>query len=341
MKRACGPAAGAQRVAAFLLSLEKEDAARVMRHIDAKVVSAIAEAMTELDPELCTPEAVDGLVGDLARTVYKRKGVRPQDDFELHEMLASSFGAEEAERVLRAIHDRRRKEQPFAFVEAYTADVLARVLRQESSAVVALILAHISPGISAEVLGAFGEDRALDVVKRMTSVRPPGVETLLAIADDLRERLVHVASMPAPPDRAATLRSVADLLNFSDSDTERAVLEGLEQEDQAVAGEIRELMFTWEDLGAIEKRAMQKILAAIDTRTLAMALKACSPEVEANVLGNLSTRVRDMVADERELAGAVPLSDVLQARHEIMLAVRGLMDAGELSPARASEELVT
>ena len=58
-------------------------------------------------------------------------------------------------------------------------------------------------------------------------------------------------------------------------------------------------------------------------------------------MSNLSTRVRDMVNDERELAGAVPFRDVLESRNEIMLAVRALMDAGEFSPSRAGEELVT
>ena len=108
-----------------------------------------------------------------------------------------------------------------------------------------------------------------------------------------------------------------------------------------MAGQVRELMFTWDDLATIEKRAMQKILASIDTRTLAIALKACPPGVNDNIMANLSSRVREMVIDEKELRGAMPLSDVLQARAEIMFAVRALMDSGEFSPARASEELVS
>ena len=75
-------------------------------------------------------------------------------------------------------------------------------------------------------------------------------------------------------------------------------------------------------------------------RTLSIALKACPPAVEQNVMNNLSSRVRDMVADERELAGAIPMTEVAAARGEVMTAVRALMDAGEFSPARAGEELV-
>ena len=215
------------------------------------------------------------------------------------------------------------------------------MLGGESPAVVALVMAHIAPSVSAEVLAQFSEDEALDIVKRMANINPPGIETMLAIADDLQDRLVVEASMPPPPDPADSIKSVADLMNFSGSEVEKAVLGGLEEEDEEMAGQVREFMFTWEDLAAIEKRAMQKVLASVDTRTLSMSLKGCSPQVEDNIMTNLSSRVREMVVDERELTGAVPLSEVIAARNEVMLAVRGLMDSGEFSPARAGEELVS
>ena len=84
----------------------------------------------------------------------------------------------------------------------------------------------------------------------------------------------------------------------------------------------------------------QKILAAVDTRTLALALKACSAEVQENVLSNLATRVQGMVAEERELSGLVPMSEVLASRAEIMRAVHALIDTGEFKPSRGAEELV-
>ncbi len=331
---------GPHKVAAFLLSLEKDDGARVMRHLNPAVVPAVAAAMTELNPGLCTPDAIQELVDDLARTAFGR-AVRPQDDYELHDILESSFGAEEAERVISDIHARRRTEQPFAFVEHANPAVVARLLLEESPAVVAVVLSHISPSVSAEVLGAFDDVSALEVVKRMTRISPPATTTLLDLAEDLAERLSAAATQPPPPDLQESLRSIAELLNFSGPDIEKAVLEGLQEQSEQVADQVREYMFTWEDLATIEKRAMQKILAAVDTHTLSMSLKASSSAVEESVLGNLSQRVREMVADERELIGAVPLSEVLVARNEIMTAVRGLMEAGEVTPARAGEDLVT
>lgn len=331
---------GPQRVAAFLLSLDKEAAAGLMRRLDPRVIPDVAQAMTELDPELCTPDAVASLFGDLARGVFEPSKVRARDHRELAEILESSFGEERAQEVLRDIEVRRRKHKPFAFIEARPASASYRMLAAESPAVVALVLAHVSPAVSAEILSGFEPEAALEIVKRMTTISPPDVETMLRIADDLERRLDELGSSPLPRDRAAGLKTIADLLNFSDSEIEKAVLDGLEEEGE-VADEIREFMFTWADLAEVDKRAMQKILAAVDTRTLSMALKACSPAVEDNVMGNLSSRVKEMVRDERELLGAVPFAEVLEARAEIMKSVRSLMESGEFSPARGGEELVT
>lgn len=339
-KTSAALASGAQRAAAFLLSLEKDRSAEVMRALDPKVVSKIAEAMTHLEPGLCSVDAIDELYRDLARTFHQRTGVRPQDDFELFALLDSSYGADEAERVISEINARRRREQPFAFIEQVPGPLAARVLKEESPAVVALILSHVAPSISADVLGAFDEETTLEIVKRMTNVTPPGVETMLTIADDLQDRIRAASLVPAPRAQEDSLRTVADMLNFSEAEIENAVLTRLEDEEAEMASQVRELMFTWDDLATIEKRAMQKILASIDTKTLSIALKACPEGVFENIMNNLSSRVRDMVLDEKELLGPMPFSDVLQARVEIMAAVRALMDSGEFSPARASEELV-
>ena len=266
--------------------------------------------------------------------------MRPQDDFELFALLDSSYGADEAERVISEINAAGVASSPSPSSSRSPDPLAARVLKEESPAVVALVLSHVAPSISADVLGAFDEETTLEIVKRMTNVTPPGIETMLTIADDLQDRIRAASLVPAPRAQEDSLRTVADMLNFSEAEIENAVLTRLEEEEAEMASQVRELLFTWDDLATIEKRAMQKILASIDTKTLSIALKACPEGVFENIMNNLSSRVRDMVLDEKELLGPMPFSDVLQARVEIMAAVRALMDSGEFSPARASEELV-
>ncbi len=340
-KKAPPPQSGVQKVATFLLSLDRATAQAVLKSLDPAVVSDVASAMTELDPSDTTRENIEKLYLELARTVHTPSDPRPPDDTELASLLDAALGKSSAQGVIAKIHERRKIERPFAAVEKEPPALLTAALAEESPAVAALVLVHLSPERSAEILSAFDPDRALDVVRRMATLVPPGTAALSSVAENLSERMSVLAKRPTPADPAVRLQSIAQMLNLTQGETGKIVLEGIEADDVKMATEIREFMFMWADLATVEKKGMQKILSSIETRTLAIALKACPADVEANIMGNLSSRVREMVKDERELAGPMPMVEVLASRNEIMKSVRSLVESGEFAPAKAGEELVS
>lgn len=332
---------GHHRVAAILLSLDPAEATAILRSMKLDVVDQVANAMLELDPRLTQAGAIDELYRELARQINGPARVHPCEASDLEAMLSQAMGPERTRAVMKEIAERRKRERPFHAVEQYEPFEVARILREESPAVAALVLAHVDPALSAEVLRSFEDRAAVDVVKRMAAVEPPSPAVLDAIAADLISQLESAPAIVGESDPTTRLRRVAELLNNSPPDLERSVIEMLAEDDAVMADELREYMFTWEDIATIDKRTMQKILGTVDTKTLSIALKACSPEVEGNVLGNLSTRVREMVAEERELAGAMPISDVKAARNEIMTNIRAMIEAGEFRPSRGGDELVS
>jgi len=332
---------GPERVAALLLSLEKQAASTLLKHLGPSALTEVAEAMTSLDPERASHEAVKALFRDLAVEATGPRPVRAQGDGELSALLSESLGPQRAREVVAEIAERRLHERPFLAIEDEAPETLAAVLKSESAAVGSLVLAHLDPSSSAAVLSTFEPEQALDVVKRMATLRPPGVEMLRSIADDLAERIRAVSEGAVASDPEVRLKTIAEMLNFTAEDIEQSVLEGLSTDDADIAQEIREHMFAWDDLATIDKRSMQKILGSVDTRTLAMSLKGAAKAVEENIMSNLSARVRDMVTEERELAGAVPMSEVAAARDQLMTMVRNLIESGEFSPARSGEDLVS
>ena len=166
-------------------------------------------------------------------------------------------------------------------------------------------------------------------------------EALHCVAEALNEKVTEIENGPVAADPSRRLKTIAEMLTFSKPETEQTVLDGLGDGDDSMIEEIREYMFTWTDLAGVDKRSMQKILASVDTRTLAIALKGSPPEVEENIMANLSSRVKEMVLDERELTGALPIGEVLEARAETMRGVRALMESGEFKPSRGGEKLVS
>src|SRR5688572_10553585 len=282
------PISGAQKVAAFLLTLDKHAAASVLKNLDPKVLPSIAEAMTELDPRFGDETRLRELYQEITRVLVRRPGPRPQDDMEVESMFEEAIGRDKTRGVIGKLEERRRHERPFAFLEREPAELTARALKTESEAVTALVLAHLPADLAAEILSALEPERALAVVQRMTNLFPPGYEALDTVAHDLRARLSELAKAPTQKEPEVRLKSIAQLLTFSQPEIEKVVLEGLTHDDEEVANKVREFMFTWSDLATVDKRGMQKILGAVETRTLAIALKASPKDVEDNVLGNLS-----------------------------------------------------
>jgi len=221
---------GHHRVAAILLSLEPSEATAIMRSMKLEVVEKVANAMLELDPRLTEAGAVDRLYGDLARQVNGPKTVQPCSAKDLESLLSQSFGAERSRSVLQDIEDRRQRERPFGAVEAYTPFEIARVLREESAAVAALVLAHLDPAQSAEIIRSLESEWAVDVVRRMATLEPPNPAILEAIAADVLTQLEEAPPVLGDSDPSARLRQVAELLNNAPTEIEKHVIESLAED---------------------------------------------------------------------------------------------------------------
>jgi len=218
-----GTIQGPQRVAAFLLSLEPALAASILKSMPSEVVVKVAQAMVDLDPRLTKAGVVDDLLRTLARGLNSPRAVSSCDADTLKKLLGDAFG-KQADELVKQIQERRLSSRPFLELERRTPSELARVLRSESNAVAALVLAHLDPGQTAQVLKLLPEENALDVVRRMLQLDPPGRELLRGVASDLAQRLAAAPLPAAGADPARRLQSVAQILNNSAPEMEKKVI---------------------------------------------------------------------------------------------------------------------
>ncbi|HDZ14291.1 MAG TPA: hypothetical protein ENH60_05260, partial [Pricia sp.] len=89
------------------------------------------------------------------------------------------------------------------------------------------------------------------------------------------------------------------------------------------------LMFVFEDIAVVERKALMRILGETKIPTIAMALKTASEEVRDKIFANMSKRMGEMVREELELLGPKPLAEVETAQKEIVDSLVKLEAQGE------------
>jgi len=320
---------GVQKIAAVLLGLEKDIAAKLMQSLPADRLEPITEAMVELSDKRITPQDTEPALNEYIKRIAA--GASATNDFK--ELLRSALGGERAEEHLKSLAGVRERGSPMAPLEQLPPREVADVLLDENEQVCAIVLAHMKPAAAARVLECFPAERRPTVVSRIARSAPPRRELVEEIAAALLARLA-----PVQPSRRGDVQGVsaaAQILNYLSQDAETAVTEALQGGEKTIFQQIDEQRVTMDDLVGIEKKAMQKILAGVDTRVLTIALKGARKEVEGAIIENVSKRSRDTILEERELLGALPMSEIQQSRMQLLNQVRTLMKSGEVKLRRA------
>ena len=162
------------------------------------------------------------------------------------------------------------------------------------------------------------DDVSPSIVRSMSNVLEKKLESLLA-------SIVTVGGV----------KTVADMLNkMGPKATE--ILTNIHGLDPELAGKIKENMFVFEDLLALDTNDIMKVLGNVETEELTKALKNATDEEMGIIKGAMSQRARDRFDEEFEMLGKVKIKEVEEAQRKILDVAMRLLESGEIE--RADEE---
>ena len=242
-------------------------------------------------------------------------------------ILESALGPERAVEILTRLQS-SLQEVPFEFLKRADPSQVITFIQDEHPQTIALILAHLQPDIAATVLSSLNPEMRTDVVLRIATMDRTPPEIVREVERVLERKMASVFSQGFT--FAGGVKEVAEILNRIERATEKNIMAELEERDPELADEISRLMFTFDDLIHVDDGGIQKALREIDQKDLALALKHVDDEVKEKILKNMSTRARDMIAEEMEYMGPVRLRDVEEAQQKMVGVVRRLEEAGEI-----------
>ena len=217
--------------------------------------------------------------------------------------------------------------------------VLANYLKNEYPQTVAVIITKIRPDHAARVLAAFPETFSLEVINRMLRMDAVQKEVVDDIERTLRSEFM---SNLARTQRRDSHEMVAEIFTGLDRSTETQFMTMLEERNRESADKIRQLMFTFDDLGSVDPAGIQVILRAVDKDKLATALKGASETLSSLFFENMSQRAAKILKEDMAAMGPVRMRDVDDAQVEIVAVAKDLADKGEIiiSEGGGDDELV-
>ena len=111
----------------------------------------------------------------------------------------------------------------------------------------------------------------------------------------------------------------------------KKILASIDTENGKLADEIRELMFSFEDVLNLSEKEMEEVHQKIDKNDLLLAMKGASEELKETLLTGMSAKRREMFREDLELMGKVKRKDVEAAQQRIADVLREMIEKGELS----------
>ena len=323
---------GTRKVAALLIALGTDAAAKLLARLPGDAIDRVALELMRT-PQL-DAEVRDSILEETYAGVFADIGVLAGGEGYALRVFAEAFGEPKARDMLDRVHHQQQV-LPFEFLRAADPVQVKEFLSDEHPQTIALVLAHLDARTAARILVQLEPLLQVDVARRIALTEQTTPEALELVEEGLRRRMSSLVTEAAV---VGGVRPLAHVLNQVDRSTERQILGNLSEQDPELADAVRRLMFVFEDVSKLDDRSMQRVIRELDTKDMALALRTATESVKQKFFGNISQRAAEMLKEEMSLASQVRLKNVEEAQQRIVAIIRKLEEQGEIVVARAGEE---
>ena len=258
---------GAQRAAVLVVALGVETASQILPELTDDEVERVSVEVARL-------HHVPGALAESVLQAYWTSAseapppVPVQGGLEAaRSFVRTALDAERAGAILPRV-EAATAGTGFGIVQGIAPERLVAFLADEHPQTSAVVLAHLPARKAADVLGGLPADIRGDVVRRLSALGP------LAEADlrELDAVLRHTFGA-APVVGPGGVKRAADILTQAGRETGRQVLGDIQARDTRLAGQIEDLLFSFDDLAKLAPRALGTVVGGVEQSVLAVALR--------------------------------------------------------------------
>ncbi|MGB6191654.1 MAG: flagellar motor switch protein FliG [Terracidiphilus sp.] len=318
---------GARKAAVLLMAVGEESAKQILRGLPETDVQRLTEELADLRG--VTPELSSLVLEEFWELLETQNYIVHGGLDYASRLLVDAFGKQRAEDLLALVKRSQEESQGnLAKLQRTDPQQLGKLLDAEHPQTIALVLAHLDPRRASIVFDTLSEDNKVVSIQRLAEMRQFSPEMAQKVAHILHRRLEMVGDSARKS--YSGFKAVADLMNRLNIEEASRILGAIEDKHPEMALGIRNLMFTFEDLITIPEASLREIVAGVDKRQLAMALRGANEELRAQVFKSMSSRAAEMLKEDMEVLGPVRSREVMQAQQEILNNARRLEGEGKV-----------
>lgn len=324
---------GEEKAAILLLSLDEDLAASVMKNLRpaeirklgkqmGRVTSIPSETLNSVAKEFCT------MAKECGGMISVRDGA-PKD------LVIKALGEKDAQSVLAEVESPSVDNPIIERLQDIDPKVMADFTRTEHPQTIALILVHLKPEKTAQVLEHFSPEIQYEISKRMATLKSVPREFIEEIAKTLEKELIIGNTVEQ---QLGGAEMMADILNRMNRSTENAIMTSLEDSEPELAAQIRNYMFSFDDVLRLDDKSLQELMKDISSEDLGRALKMVDEAMREKIFKNMSKRGAEMLREEITLMPPVRISEVETSQRKIVEITKKLESEGRIVILRGDEQ---
>ena len=206
-------------------------------------------------------------------------------------------------------------DDPLKDLETLSVHQIAQALGSEQSRTTAMLLSNLPAKLTGDILNLLKAEYQKLVMKELTKEQhaPAILVDRIARATFLRARQFSAE----PPDTRNHADRVAEVLRSVPKAGRRNMLAAIEEQDPDLAKSLLTRIYRFDDITALNKAVVQRVLGEVDSTNLTTALFGADESVKDAIFANLSKRARQTIEEEMQFMTNVSETRIQQARDAI------------------------
>ena len=321
-----------RRVAKFLMLIGVDEAAKILPHLSEEQTEKIIPEIASI--RYVEPDEAQEILQEFQGLV---KQAREEGGIDTaRAILEKAFGTHKAGVILEKTTS-NISGKPFEYLAEADSERVSLLLKDESNAVKALVLSYLNPKVSAQVINEMEVDDKKDVVMRLEKLTKVSPEIIQRVDKTLQEKMNHLATSKS--DSIDGKSVLAQILKRMSPEAEEGILNNLAEQDSELGEDLRERLFTTEDIINADDRFVQDKLRDMDEEEIAYLIASKTDDFRNKILENVSENRRKSILETEKFLYPMRKSDCEKVTSQFFATLRRAWEEGNLYIKGRDDEL--